>query len=163
MGSYTISRRIDATPMAVYRAFTDPGLLADWLDSNAVVDATGPLDATGTTYTLVVRGPWRLSTRVVRSEPGRLHETVGHGPLGAAFRMLATLTPLDGGKATDLVLLTEYTVPLGAIGRWIDRRWLEPGPRTAANREVDRLVDLALGTEAAAPIPDSALAEHPAT
>lgn len=163
MGSYTIRRRIDAAPMAVYRAFTDPVLLADWLDSNAVVDATGPLDTPGTTYTLVVRSPWRLSTRVVRSEPGRLHETAGHGPLGAAFRMLATLTPLDGGEATDLALLTEYTVPLGAIGRWIDRRWLEPGPRTSANREVDRLVEIAHGSKATVPVPGAALTEHPTT
>jgi hypothetical protein len=44
--------------------------------------------------------------------------------------------------ATDLELLTEYTVPFGPIGRWIDRRWLEPGPRTGANRELDRRVEL---------------------
>ena len=54
--------------------------------------------------------------------------------------MLATLTPGDGG--TDLDLLTEYVMPMGALGRWIDRRWIDREPRSIANREVDRLVTL---------------------
>jgi hypothetical protein len=53
---------------------------------------------------------------------------------------VATLTPTDGGTQLDLV--TEYTVPFGALGRWLDRRWIDREPRTAANREVDRLVAL---------------------
>jgi hypothetical protein len=60
--------------------------------------------------------------------------------------MVATLAARDG--STDLDLLTEYTIPLGRIGRWIDRRWIDREPRTIANREVDRLVALVsdLGT-----------------
>jgi hypothetical protein len=46
--------------------------------------------------------------------------------------------PRDGG--TDLDLLTEYTVPFGAFGRWMDRRWIDKEPRPTTNREVDRLV-----------------------
>jgi hypothetical protein len=65
---------------------------------------------------------------------------MGVGPLGASYRLVATL--VESGRGTDLDLLTEYTVPLGAIGRWVDRRWVDRGPRTTANREVDRLVEL---------------------
>ena len=54
--------------------------------------------------------------------------------------MVASLTERDG--ETELDLLTEYTLPLGAIGRWIDRRWIDHEPRAIANREVDRLVTL---------------------
>jgi hypothetical protein len=54
--------------------------------------------------------------------------------------MVATLA--TEGERTDLDLLTEYTMPLGALGRWIDRRWIDREPRTLANREVDRLVTL---------------------
>jgi hypothetical protein len=54
--------------------------------------------------------------------------------------MVATLSPHD--DATDLDLLTEYALPLGPIGRWVDRRWIDREPRTTANREVDRLVAL---------------------
>ena len=107
------------------------------------MDQTGPLDATGTRYTLIIRGPWRFRTLVVRSEPPWLHETVLKGPLGTLVRMVATLSARDVG--TDLDLLTEYTIPLGPIGRWIDRRWVDREPRPMANREVDRLVALVSG------------------
>lgn len=140
MGSYRITRRIDAEPDRVFRAFTDPGLVADWMDASGVIDQTGPLEVTGSQYTLVIRGPWRFRTVVVRSEPPFLHETMGRAPLGGAYRMVATLA-VNGG-ATELDLLTEYTIPLGPIGRWIDRRWVDREPRAQANREVDRLVAL---------------------
>jgi hypothetical protein len=54
--------------------------------------------------------------------------------------MVATLAP--AGAGTDLDLLTEYALPLGAFGRWIDRRWIDREPRAIANREIDRLVTL---------------------
>ncbi|MBF8289470.1 MAG: hypothetical protein HW391_438 [Chloroflexi bacterium] len=141
MGSYRLTRHIDAPPNRVFRAFTEPGLVADWMDASGVEDPTGPLDTAGTRYTLVIRGPWKFSTRVIRSEAPWLHETIGKGPLGASYRMVATLAAREG--STDLDLLTEYTVPLGPIGRWMDRRWIDREPRATANREVDRLVELA--------------------
>lgn len=153
MGRYRISRQIGATPEQVYRAFTDPALVADWMDGTGVVDATGPLDEPGTCYTFVVWGSWRFRTTVRRVEKPHLHEVTGVGPLGAAYRMVATLTRRDGG--THLDLLTEYTVPLGPLGRWIDRRWIDREPRTIANREVDRLVSL-VTDERAKPRPKGA-------
>jgi len=127
----------------VFRAFADPVLVADWMDASAVVGPTGPLNVPGSRYTLVIRGPWRFRSVVVRSEPPWLHETVGRGPLGSSYRMVAGLSARD--EDTDLDLLTEYTVPLGPLGRWIDRRWIDREPRTTANREVDRLVELVSG------------------
>jgi uncharacterized protein YndB with AHSA1/START domain len=140
MGRYRLSRRIAASPSAVFRAFTDPALIVDWMDATEVKDATGPLDRPGSRYTFVVAGPWRFRMEVRQAEPDRLHEIAGTAPLGASARMVATLTPRDAG--TDLELLTEYTVPFGPIGRWIDRRWIDREPRTIANRELDRLVTL---------------------
>lgn len=140
MGSYRIARRIRATPDQVFRAFTDPALVVDWMDATGVVDATGPLDEPGSRYTFVVWGPWRFRSEIGRVEAPFLHEVSGHGPLGARYRMVATLAAEDGW--TDLDLLTEYTVPLGVLGRWMDRRWIDREPRTIANREVDRLVTL---------------------
>ncbi len=138
MGSYRITRHIEAAPERVFRAFTDPAFVADWMEAAGVVGATGPLDEVGSAYTLVIWGPWKFRTKVVRAEPHRLHETVAQGPLGSAVRIVATLAPRNGG--TDLELLTEYTVPFGALGRWMDRRWIDREPRPTANREVDRLV-----------------------
>ena len=139
MGRYRITRRIAATPEQVFRAFTDPVLVADWMDASAVEPTTARLDTPGTRFTLVIRGPHRFRSHVVRAEPARLHEAEGRGPFGS-YRMVAALSERDG--ATDLDLLTEYALPLGAIGRWIDRRWIDREPRTIANREVDRLVAL---------------------
>jgi hypothetical protein len=95
---------------------------------------------TGVGVPMVVRGPWRLRCQVVRSERPRVHESSGRGPLGAFYRQVATLTPTDDG--TDLDLVTEYAVPFGPVGRWIDRRWVDREPRAIANRELDRLVEL---------------------
>jgi uncharacterized protein YndB with AHSA1/START domain len=139
MGSYRITRHIDAPPDDVFRAFIDPALVVDWMDASAVEDAAAPLDVPGTRFTLVIKGPHKFRSEVVRAVPGQVHETAGRGPFGS-YRMVATLTPTTGG--TDLDLLTEYGLPLGPIGRWIDRRWIDREPRTAANREVDRLVTL---------------------
>ena len=140
MGRYRIARHIRATPAQVFRAFTDPALLVDWMDGTGLVDATGSLDEPGSRYTFVVWGPWRFRTQIVRVEAPSLHEVWGRGPLGASYRMVATLAGAD--DFTDLELVTEYTVPLGALGRWMDRRWIGREPRTIANREVDRLVTL---------------------
>ena len=139
MGSYRITRHIDASPDEVFRAFTDPALVIDWMDASAVEDAAGPLDVPGTRFTLVIKGPHKFRSEVLRSVPAELHETAGRGRFGS-YRMLATLSPANGG--TNLDLFTEYGLPLGPIGRWIDRRWIDREPRTTANREVDRLVSL---------------------
>jgi hypothetical protein len=140
MGRYRIAREIRATPEHVFRAFTDPALVVDWMDGTGVINVTGPLDRPGSRYTFVVWGPWRFRTVVGRVEAPHLHEISGIGLLGSAYRMVATLTARDGG--TDLELLTEYTMPLGALGRWMDRRWVDREPRAIANREADRLVTL---------------------
>ena len=139
MGRYVIRRQIAASPEQVFRAFTEPSLVVDWMDAKAIREASGPLDRPGTRYRLVIFGIHDFRTLVVRSEVPRLHETQGHGPFGW-YRMVASLSPSPIG--TDLDLLTEYGLPLGPIGRWIDRRWIDREPRTQPNREVDRLVEL---------------------
>lgn len=153
MGRYRIRRRIEAPPERVFRAFTDPALLGDWMDATGVIDVSGPLDAPGSRYTLVIRGPWRFGVDVVASEPPLLHETLYRGPLGTVVRRVATISPRDG--ESDLDLLTEYTMPLGPIGRWIDRRWIDREPHKTADREIDRLVELVSGGASTASRPGS--------
>lgn len=143
MGRYVLRRRIEAPPERVFEAWTDPVVTADWMDADGIVDQTGPLAEAGTTFTLVIRGPWRFRMRVVRSERPRAHEMAGPAPLGASVAMTMTLTPRDGG--TDLELVTAYVVPLGPLGRWMDRRWIDREPRAVANRELDRFVAIAHG------------------
>src|SRR4051812_45536781 len=102
MGRYRITRRIEANPDHVYRAFTDPVLVADWMHASRLTAATGPLDVVGTLYTLVIRGPHRFRSEVLRAEPGRVHESAGRGPFGS-YRMVATLSAHDGATDLDLV------------------------------------------------------------
>lgn len=140
MGRYRLTRHIEAPPERVYDALVEPATMKDWMDLQEVADLTGRLDVPGTRYTQVVRGPWRFRTEIVQAERPTLHEQAGRGPWGASFRMIATLSPSDGG--TELELETNYGLPLGPIGRLIDRLWLERQRRTIANRELDRLVAL---------------------
>ena len=69
MGRSRMTRQLQATPAEVFRAFTDPAIVADWMEASGVVDQRGPLDTAGSTYTLVIWGPWRFRTRVTRSLP----------------------------------------------------------------------------------------------
>ena len=69
MGQKRRTRQIDAPAAAVFRAFTDPAIVADWMEADGVVEQRGPLDRDGSTYTLVISGPWRFRMRVTRSMP----------------------------------------------------------------------------------------------
>lgn len=143
MGRYTLTRHIQAPPARVWEAFADAALAKDWMDLRDIRDATGPLDSVGTRFRTIVRGRWGFRCVVLESQPPALHRHEGHGPLGAYYRQTARLVASDGG--TDLELETEYVVPLGPIGRMLDRLFLEGGPRTIANRELDRLVEIVSG------------------
>jgi hypothetical protein len=140
MGRYTLVRDIHATPERVYEAFIDPALVVDWMDATEIRDATGPLDTPGSRFTLVIRGPWKFQAEVLDVQGSIRHESAGKGPLGSSYHNTAVLTPQD--DRTHLELTTEYGLPFGPIGRLIDRWWLERRPRTIANRELDRLVEL---------------------
>jgi len=139
MGRFVLSRDIAAPAARIFRAFTDAEVARDWMDATGIRDLSGRLDRAGTHYTLVIFGPWRFRSTVVRSEPPTLHETVHKGPLGASAHQVATLTEHDG--VTRLELETEYTMPLGALGRWLDSRWFE-ATRGATSREFERLIEL---------------------
>lgn len=149
MGRTRRTRHIDATAAAVFRAFTDPAIAADWMEADGVIDQRGPLDTEDSTYTLVISGPWRFRMRVTRSIPPRAYGLEGRGPLGTSYRMTADLTA--HGSTTELVVETEWTLPFGPVGRWMDRRWVEPGTQGEDDRELDRLVHIVTGREATSP------------
>lgn len=149
MGRSRKTRRIKASPDAVFRAFTDPAIVADWMEADAIVDQVGSLGTAGCTYTLVIVGPWRFRMRVTRSVPPGAYGLEGHGPLGTSYRMGATVEAQ--GDTTELVVDTEWTLPFGPIGRWMDRRWVEPGTQGEDDRELDRLVAIVTGQEATSP------------
>ena len=145
MGQLRMTRHIRATPGAVFRAFTDPDIVADWMEASGIVDQHGALDVVGSTYTLIIWGPWRFRSEVMRCEPPGAYQLVSKGPLGAWARQTASLTAVD--DATELVLDTDWGV-LGPIGRWLERRFVRSGSDPAASRELDRLVQIVSGDPA---------------
>jgi hypothetical protein len=157
MGRYALARWVPAVPEVVFGAWTDPVALVDWMDSDAVIDRSGPLDLAGSAFTLVIGGPWRFRMQVIRVERPGLHVMTGTAPFGATVRFDLRLAPRDGG--TDLELMTAYALPFGAIGRWLDRRFVDRPPRAVANRELDRFVDIASGSP---PVADRASRPAPA-
>jgi hypothetical protein len=149
MGRTRRTRWIDAPPDAVFRAFTDPELLADWMEADGVVDLEGSLDRAESTYTLVIKGPWRFRVRVIESTAPHAYVYGGRGPLGTGFRISASLAESTPG--TDLAVETEWSLPFGPLGRWLDRRWVEPGTQGEDDRELDRLVDIVTGHDDRSP------------
>ncbi len=149
MGRTRRTRHIEAPPEAVFRAFTDPSIMADWMEADGIVDIRGSLATVDSAYTLVIKGPWRFRTRVSRCEPPSAYGLEGRGPFGTSYRMTATLT--DRGSTTELVVEMDWTLPFGPIGRWMDRRWVEPGSASEEDRELDRLVAIVSGREETSP------------
>jgi len=140
MGRYQLTRDITASPDRVFEAFTDPVMFADWMHLSRVTEIQGEFGSVGCTFVMVVGGPWRLRSKVIASRPGSFHEWAGRGPFGASYHISATLTETNG--TTHVAMVTDYVVPFGRLGRWIDRRWIDRPERTTANREFDRLVEL---------------------
>jgi uncharacterized protein YndB with AHSA1/START domain len=140
VGSFRHTRDVDAPADRVFAAFTDPTMFTDWMDLSKVTELSGPFGAPGSSFTMVVFGPHRFRSRVLASRPPTYHEWAGQGLFGASYRMSATLTEVGGRTRVDLA--TDYTVPFGILGGWIDRRWIDRPPRTTVNREFDRLVEL---------------------
>jgi uncharacterized protein YndB with AHSA1/START domain len=140
MGSFHHTRYVDAPAERVFRAFTDPVLFTDWMDLSHVTQVSGRFGEPGSSFMMVVFGPHKFRSQVLASRPPSYHEWAGRGLWGASYHMTAALSE-DGGR-TRVDLQTDYTVPFGVLGRWIDRRWIDRPPRTTVNREFDRMVEL---------------------
>lgn len=65
--SLTMKRRLNATPAEVYRAWTEPELLARWFGPENVATQTAEIDAR-------VGGGYRI---VMRGDDGELHQVSG--------------------------------------------------------------------------------------
>ena len=149
MGHHVRTRTFNAAPATVFRAYTDPAWMVDWMDLQAVRDISGPLDVAGTTYAFVVSGWWRFRIRVLAADPPRAIAYEGRGPLGASVRIAATLAP--GDRGTELVQTTDYRLPFGPMGRAIDRMFVGGTAAATADRELDRLAELVAGSTGASP------------
>ena len=126
---------LDAPVERVWAAHTDAERIPRWFPGvREVRDVNGPVDRPGATYELRFN-PLVLS----RVEVTEVEKPVMHtrrwdaGPLGTHGTATVLLRAEDDGTHVDLDVT--YGLPLGAVGRWLERRSLV---RRRAARDVRR-------------------------
>jgi hypothetical protein len=119
----SVKRFVRAPIARVYGAYVDPAVLPRWMGIQAIIDASGPLDRPGTTFTEVVFGPYRPRDVVLAAEPPTLHDMTGRTFLGLGYRWTTHFVERDLG--TDVTLQAEAILP-GVVGR-LFRRTLAGG------------------------------------
>jgi uncharacterized protein YndB with AHSA1/START domain len=98
----------------VYAAYVDPAVLPTWMGIQAIIDASGPLDRAGTTFTEVVFGPYRPRDEVLAAEPPTFHDMTGRTLFGLGYRWTTHFVEKDDG--TEITLDAEAILP-GRVGR----------------------------------------------
>jgi hypothetical protein len=102
----------------VYASYVDPAVLPRWMGIQAIIDASGPLDRPGTTFTEVVFGPYRPRDVVLAAEPPTLHDMTGRTFFGLGYRWITRFAEKEAG--TEITLDAEAILP-GFVGRMIGR------------------------------------------
>lgn len=116
MGQHTNSQHVNAPPEVVFDLWTNLERQREWVGGvTDVVDVTGPVDAAGTTYT-VMFGRTRSPTQVLEAERPRRF-AVHFGSWILRGRNTATFESEDGGTLLTVRLDTEGLFP--AITSWI--------------------------------------------
>src|SRR5215218_9835881 len=119
MGDRHISMIINAPPERVFKLYTDPGQVGEWLSGVREVRATGPPDQPGSRAVFAYRWPFTMTAEVLGAEPPhlriqRLKELLGL----VTCTTTARFRPVEG--ATELGLEMDYRVAGGPIGRLFD-------------------------------------------
>lgn len=123
MGRIRVSCQIKAPLTDVYTLYTDVYRLPQWwLGVHSISCMTGRPGQPGAKYTVHL-GPWRRSEcRVTRVEPLRLHERIWSRIPFVPEVLTATFNPTPAGTTVDYEI--HYDIPLGPVGRVIDRLWV---------------------------------------
>ncbi len=143
-----VSREVSTSPDSVFTVLADGWSYAGWIVGNSHVrdvDTGWPSVGTRIHHSA---GVWPVqmpdTTEVTAVEPGRLLELVAHVRQLGAARIRITLTPLDGGRRTLVVLSEEAVRGITArIPTLVQGVLLRP--RNAES--LARLADLAVGRE----------------
>ena len=139
MGHYHKTFRIEAPVDRLWELMSDPNRLTEWNGAfDRVEDATGRLDAVGTTYSQVMRvagielrGAWEIT----EVEPLRHRRFQGTSPGSAVFTGLETFEPADG--VTDYTVELDYTLRGGPFGVALERLF----GRSFVERVVERNIE----------------------
>jgi uncharacterized protein YndB with AHSA1/START domain len=112
---------VEAPPAQVWAAHLDGARIPEWFPGVRGVKAiSGPLDRPGTTYSLRFNRLVRSRVVVTEVEAPVMHTRRWDArPLGSHGTATLLLRPEDGGTHVDLDVT--YGLPLGPIGRWLER------------------------------------------
>jgi hypothetical protein len=136
MGVHRYSTWADASPIAVWRVFTDLGRIPDWqTGAPRVVDATGPGDTVGTRY-ILRRGPMSSRTTVTVADRPSRYASRTNAILGLQIDLAADLIRERGGTRLSLAAGTHWPRGLGLFGRLVELALLNRGE---ASRELASL------------------------
>jgi len=112
---------VEAPPEQVWGAHIDGARIPEWFPGVRGVDGiSGPLDRPGTTYTLRFRPPVRSRVVVTEVEAPLMHTRRWDArPFGSHGTATLLLRPEGGGTHVDLDVT--YGLPLGPVGRVLER------------------------------------------
>lgn len=125
MGILRYSVWIDATPDAVWSAWTDIDLIPRWQTGHPRVASVTGDGGVGTNYS-VHRGPSESRTTVVVADAPSHHVSKTQALLGLRFDLDAQLTPESGGTRLALEARTAWPTGLGWLGRGVEAFVLSP-------------------------------------
>ena len=113
---------VEAPPETVWAAHIDGPGIAEWFPGARDVEAiSGPLDSPGTTYSLRFNPLVRSRVEVIEVEAPVMHtRRWDAGLLGTRGTATLLLRPEEGGTHVDLDV--SYGLPMGPLGRWLERR-----------------------------------------
>lgn len=144
MSRFHAETHVNVPPATAFDIFADASRLPKWFPfARKISAASGPLSEAGTTYKLHFLGGFSARCTVMEAErPGVHVRTFALRPFGGYGRARMRFDPEEGGSR--VVLDGYWTLPLGALGRVVDRL-LKLGPHQAAG-EIDRFKPYAEAT-----------------
>lgn len=125
MGVLRYSVWIDATPDAVWSAWTDLDLIPRWQTGHPRVASVTGDGGVGTSYS-VHRGRSESRTTVVVADVPSHYVSTTQALLGLRFDLEAYLTPESGGTRLALEARTAWPTGLGWLGRGVEAFVLSP-------------------------------------
>jgi uncharacterized protein YndB with AHSA1/START domain len=158
MGRVVVTEVLPAAPSAVWEVVSDPRRAAEWAEGEGFVrHQSGREAGPGSEWVLRIRFagiPFLVRGRRLDWQPSERAMTLLEGPFG--LRIVDTFKLEPHVLGTEWTWVRDYALPGGALGDWLDRRWVEGLLARRARGSVANLVRL-FRPEGVSQLPKTAL------